>query len=66
MANVTQHRKEAPEMVAIDLELCIICQKAKTESLVENPCSHEKVVEFIAEWAILYMVTVDILKHGPS
>ena len=53
-------------MVAIDLELCIICQKAKTESLVENPCSHEKVVEFIAEWAILYMVTVDILKHGPS
>jgi len=31
--------------------LCIICQKEKSESLVEKPSSCEKAFKFIEEWA---------------
>ena len=51
MANANALEKEAPIKVSIDLNLCIICQRVKDESLVEKPSSHEKVVKFIEEWA---------------
>lgn len=46
--------ENAPDSGIIEAEkvnLCIICQKEKNESLVEKPSSHEKVLKFIEEWA---------------
>ena len=37
----------------LDFRLCIICQKKTEESLVENPVSHEKLLNFIEE-RVLY------------
>lgn len=34
---------------ALDFKLCIVCQKETQESLIENPKSHEKLLEFIGE-----------------
>lgn len=36
---------------SIDYDVCIICKKKKSEQLVENPSSHDKVLKFIEEWA---------------
>lgn len=30
--------------------LCLICQKEKSEQLVHNPSSHEKLLKFVEEW----------------
>ena len=37
----------------INFDLCILCQTQKNEQPVDNPASHEKVVEFVKEWAKL-------------
>lgn len=39
------------EEESLDFTLCIICQEKRSEQLVEQPNSHEKVVSFIKEWA---------------
>ena len=33
----------------IDFRLCILCQKKKEDSLVENPVSHERLLKFVEE-----------------
>ena len=35
----------------VDFSFCLICQKEKSEQLVQNPTSHEKVLNFLEEWA---------------
>ena len=35
----------------INFDPCILCQTQKNEQPVDNPPSHEKVVEFVKEWA---------------
>ena len=35
----------------VDFSFCLICQKGKSEQLVQNPTSHEKVLNFLEEWA---------------
>ena len=35
----------------VDFSACLICQKEKSEQLVQNPSSHEKVLKFLEEWA---------------
>ena len=39
------------EAQGLDLHLCIICQRKKTENLVEKPEAHEKVWVSIKEWS---------------
>lgn len=34
----------------VDFSVCLICQKEKSEQLVQNPSSHEKVLKFLEEW----------------
>ena len=40
----------AAEM-SFNFSLCLICQREKSEQLVHNPSSHEKVLKFVEEWA---------------
>ena len=51
----------------LDLNLCIICQRKKSENLVEKPASHEKVRASIEEWAkygnLLYSEAWAKLQH---
>lgn len=35
----------------VDFSVSLICQKEKSEQLVKNPSSHEKVLKFLEEWA---------------
>ena len=39
------------EAQGLDLHLCIICQRKKSENLVEKPEAHEKVLVSIEEWS---------------
>ena len=43
-----------------DFSLCLICQKEKSEQLVYNPSSHEKLLKFVEEWAkyVIYDVLI--------
>lgn len=36
---------------ALDFNLCILCQEPKSDQLIENPTTHEKVLKFVEEWA---------------
>ena len=40
-----------PEAQGLDLHLCIICQRKKSENLVEKPEAHETVRLSIKEWS---------------
>ena len=44
----------------INFDLCILCQTQKNEQSIDNPASHEKVVEFVKERAKLMTL------HGAS
>ena len=37
--------------MSFNFSLCLICQREKSEQLVHNPSSHEKVLKFVEEWA---------------
>ena len=51
MVNAIHSGTVEAEKLNLDFNLCIICQKGKNESLVENPSSYEKVFKSIEEWA---------------
>lgn len=36
---------------SIDYSVCLICKKKKSEQLVDNPSSHDKVLKSVKEWA---------------
>ena len=52
----------------INFDLCILCQTQKNEQPVDNPASHEKVVEFVKEWAKLsdlrYLESNQVFPHS--
>ena len=64
-------RSNAP----LDFKLCVICQEKSTANLVENPTSHQKLLEAIEErskyedinsktlWLVLQDLPLEELKH---